>query len=229
VALTQTVLTSPILLILLILLTLVGSSGCASNPVPSRLRVTKEQAVMSGKGAPARVTFHNQAITFGELIAASADTIWILTEQGQLDFYRVSAIESVALGIHDNDAVMVGAWTALGSISTISHGVFLVFTLPIWLASGLSMTVQESRSGNLEYPPWPLVALTPYARFPQGAPFGITAARLTGAARPTPLAPSAPSNPPATPQSTPPPPFWSPVPEPAVRKFPSLDPDAPPQ
>jgi hypothetical protein len=214
------------LLALQTFVTLVGGWGCASNPVPSRLRVTKEQAVMSGKGAPARVTFHNRAIAFGELIAASDDTVWILTEQGQLAFYPVSAIESVALGVHDNHAVIFGVWTALGSVSTISHGAFLIFTLPIWLVTGLSTTVQESRIGNFEYPPWPLVALKPYARFPQGAPLGLTAANLTGA---TQFPPRSPPSTPATPQSTPPPAFLSPVPEPSVRKFPSLDPDAPPQ
>jgi hypothetical protein len=225
-AILQTFLTlQTFLMTLMTFPTLVGSAGCASNPVPSRLRVTKEQAVMSGKGAPARVTFRNRAIAFGELIAASDDTIWILTEQGQLAFYPVSVIESVALGIHDNHAELFGVWTALGSVSTISHGAFLIFTLPIWLVSGLSVTIQESRSGNFEYPPWPLVALKPYARFPQGAPVGLTAANLTGATQFAPHPPSAPSTPP----STPPPPFLSPIPEPSVRKFPSLDPDAPPQ
>jgi hypothetical protein len=200
------------------LIVLVGA--CAMTPIPSDKRVSREQAVTSGKGAYALLTFSDRATIAGELIAATHNSVWILTsEQSVLAVYPVSALESVALGVHDNNARMFGLWTTLGAVSTISHGVLLVFTLPIWLTAGISTTSLESRRGIMEYSPAAFETMNMYARFPQGLPPGIREADLLGAAtgHSRSLSPgvSNPSEPPRPRPAT-------------VPKYPSLQPDSSP-
>jgi hypothetical protein len=72
-------------------------------------------------------------------------------------------------------------WTALGVMSTFSHGVFLVLTAPVWAGVGAYATSVYTRA--------PLVmtlsveALRPYARFPQGIPPGLDRGTLRAASR----------------------------------------------
>jgi len=89
-------------------------------------------------------------------------------------------VASVKVGVHDNRADIAGVWTALGALSTISHGGFLIFTLPIWLGFGITNSVQESKRGVSECPPQPLAVLKAYSRFPQSLPPRVDEDQLLG-------------------------------------------------
>jgi hypothetical protein len=64
------------------------------------------------------------------------------------------------------------AWTALGTLSTASHGFFLIFSAPIWmlggLMSGLSAGIENDAVASNDV----LDALRSRARCPAGLPDG---------------------------------------------------------
>jgi hypothetical protein len=58
----------------------------------------------------------------------------------------------------------------VGSVTTISHGFFLILTLPMWAGTGTIASVGASESNNLIVPLEDVDALFQFARFPQGMP-----------------------------------------------------------
>jgi hypothetical protein len=198
---------------------LVCSYGCATNPIPPQHPVSQEEAISSGKGAYARVEMGTRQLFMGELIAAADRRLWILTDQGTLRIVPFQDVREVTLGVHDNHADVYALWTVLGSLSTISHGAFLVFTLPLWLVSGISSASLESHRGLFECPsdtPSPppismetcLTSTAAFARFPPGLPPGVGVDQLMGrapAVSPKPAPSPAPPAPPSAPIPPPPP------------------------
>ena len=57
-----------------------------------------------------------------------------------------------------------------GSLLTISNGLLLVFTFPLWLIGGTVASVSRSYDPVFTYPGTPLTEFAPYARYPQGLP-----------------------------------------------------------
>ncbi len=114
----------------------------------------------------------------GELIAVEPDTLFLNSEQ-QLIALPKSTVEEVDLqGYHSGYSTYVGS-TILGVLSTISHGLFLVISAPLWILFGTGFASAQSRIPILEYPnkvTWN--ELHTYARFPQGIPEKLTSADL---------------------------------------------------
>jgi len=110
-------------------------------------------------------------LTEGELLAVDAMHLWIRTRSGTITIPRGS-IRAVEVELHPSGAVAAGLWTAGGTISTVSHGFFLVLTGPLWLITGISATSSAAASNDLEVKPRDLSELYQYARFPQGLPAG---------------------------------------------------------
>jgi hypothetical protein len=180
----------------------VAVTSCATDPTPPDRRVSQETAIASGRGAYALVTSPDGRTTDGELIASTNGTLALLTPLGHLVAIPYWNIRSLALGVHDNDFGVFVAWSILGSLSTISHGFFLIYTLPAWIITGVSASSAESGRGlffcqapSKAYEP-PLAACladaAAFARFPQGIPPGVGSAELLGRA-PAPGSPAAPS------------------------------------
>jgi len=193
------------------LLALALACSCATNPTPDDRIVSQEEAISSGKGAYAFVRCDGAAAVAGELIASGNGRLSVLTDHGGLVHVDYARVADLTLGVHDNNFDGIAAWTVLGSLSTISHGFFLIFSLPVWLASGIGAAANESHRGlfvcpaNTRSNP-PVSSMTSclidgaaYARFPQGLPPGVGAAQLLGRA---PVAPAEASRVPAPPAST---------------------------
>jgi hypothetical protein len=189
----------------LLLLTLAGS--CASNPTPTDRRVTQEEAISSGKGAYAFVRYVGRGSVDGELIASRNERVTLLTELGHLVDVPFGEIRELTLGVHDNNLGAMVLWGVTGSVSTISHGAFLIFTLPVWLITSISAGSAESYRGlffcsessrgeraSLE---GCLRVAGAYARFPQGLPPSVGAEQLLGRAPVLAPAPPAVAPPPA--------------------------------
>ena len=129
------------------LLALALACSCATNPTPDDRRVSQEEAISSGKGAYAFVRYDGGASVAGELIASAYGHLYVLTDHGGLVDVAYPRVADLTLGVHDNDFGGIVAWTLLGSLSTISHGFFLLFSLPVWLASGIGAAANESHRG----------------------------------------------------------------------------------
>jgi hypothetical protein len=76
----------------------------------------------------------------------------------------------VTVEVSPSASTALGAWTATGCLSTVSHGYYLVFTGPIWLATGIPASAAESAASKAIANADELSQLYQYARFPQGLP-----------------------------------------------------------
>lgn len=163
----------------LIPLLFVFLSGCASFHAPYGWLSTPERVAEDPYGSwievqnIAPVSKNVESIT-GELIAIDNDTLYVLdVPLSNLRKLPVANIRSARLVRYYANEGGVAALTALGALSTISNGWFLIFTMPGWLVGGSISSVARSYDPVMDYPEVSLREFIPYARFPQGFPKGV--------------------------------------------------------
>ncbi len=153
-------------------------AGCAprAHRVPENWLPTADQAGADAFGAWVRVEAWEDArgAVEGELIAVGSDSIYVIAAVG-LDAIPADKIGRVVLITHDSNTESMVGWATLGTISTLSHGVFLVVSAPLWIVAGTIAAYEANKAGKQEHTPndaWPEVAqaLRPFARFPAGLP-----------------------------------------------------------
>jgi hypothetical protein len=105
----------------------------------------------------------------GELIAA-ADTVYVLTTDS-LVAIATGMITSATLTTYDARLDAMTTWSALGGVSALSHGWFLLLSLPMWVIVGTTTSASVSKEPRVESVD--AAVLRPYARFPQGLPPGL--------------------------------------------------------
>ncbi len=108
----------------------------------------------------------------GELIAVSADSVWLL-RQDQILVIPTAAVKQGKLTAYAAQTGPLGLWTVLGTLSTISNGWLLLITAPMWILGGSISVGNESRAAQGRSPALSWEELAPYARFPQGMPEGV--------------------------------------------------------
>jgi hypothetical protein len=108
----------------------------------------------------------------GELIAVNRDSIWLKDEAAGL-VLPTRAVTSARLVWYRTGATEVGLLTVLGIVSTVSNGVFLVFTAPAWLIIGGVAAAGQSRISREQVIPGDWAEVRKFARFPQGLPAGV--------------------------------------------------------
>jgi hypothetical protein len=106
----------------------------------------------------------------GELIAATPDSVHVLTADSMVAVVTSSMIAGT-LTTYDAQLGTLRLWTALGAVSSLSHGFGFVLTMPIWVIAGTSATASASRAPRVQSTNPTL--LHAYARFPQGIPPGL--------------------------------------------------------
>ena len=162
--------------------------ACGGNPAPSGFAPAPEEAVRDVYGGWIAVTIpvgRRETTLSGELLAARADSLWILPDTGRgAVAVATSAVQSGQLVAYRSDGGKVAALTALGMLSTISNGAFLLLTAPAWLITGLVAGSSEYSAQLRKVPRLAWADLAAYARFPAGLPAGIDLAEI----RPKPAA-----------------------------------------
>jgi hypothetical protein len=113
----------------------------------------------------------------GELIALSSDSIFVANET--FHALALSNIKSARLEAYNSQAGHMGALVGLGTLLTVSNGIGLLFTAPMWILGGGTATIFQSYEPIIEYPEQELDRLQPFARYPQGLPPGIDRSRIT--------------------------------------------------
>jgi hypothetical protein len=176
-----------------LLLATLLTGGCAHSPAPAGWLPPADASGSDAFGGwmVAEVgAGHERRRVEGELIAVEADTIIVLAAGGLESLPRAAILKATVAG-YAIDAGKLGGWTTFGTISTLSHGVILLLSAPVWIITGSIATGKASRAPLLEYHvvrgdesramndasrPWTDLAL--YARFPQGLPAGLDRATL---------------------------------------------------
>jgi len=153
--------------------------GCASNTAPRGWLPTAEGSQQDAYGGWITVEYadsnHPKTVD-GELLAVMPEKILVyaaLAERSHVAEIAISQISYAKLTGWDAESDQFGIWTVGGTISTISHGFYLILTAPIWIISGSIAASSQSHHPQMEYPKKDLKSFSPYARFPQGIPDGL--------------------------------------------------------
>ncbi len=152
--------------------------ACAGNPAPRGWLAAPRVAQRQAYGGWIELRCGASECGRGELIAVDEDRVIVLGPAGT-ESVRTAAVTRATLAAYRTQTGAAAAWGTLGTISTISHGGFLILTVPfMWLPVSIGAAAEESRAALVRFPGerWP--AFRPYARFPQGLPPGLDLAGL---------------------------------------------------
>jgi hypothetical protein len=106
----------------------------------------------------------------GELIAITPDTLHVLTADSLVSL-AIGEVASATLTTYDARSGRIQTWSIVGAVSTLSHGVWLVLSLPTWILVGTTATASASKEPRVQS--LDAALLRPHARFPQGLPPGL--------------------------------------------------------
>jgi len=158
---------------------LVALVGCAgTNPAPPEWSPTAEEAGKWIHGHWVVVTLTNGKSVSGELLAVGEagkpgqELVFVGSEDR---VYAVRAIDIRGVQIVEYEPRTAGtgtAWVTVGTLSTISHGLAAVLTIPGWLLLGGIPVRIDSRMGVSDA--YVLDGrVSKFARFPQGMPAAL--------------------------------------------------------
>lgn len=112
----------------------------------------------------------------GELIFADNKKIIVRSfdKPNTINPYALKDVISYKLYYAKNDQEDYSAWTVLNNLSTISHGFFLILTLPINAIVGGHVNTSKDAEFRYSEKELPMDQLYKFARFPKRLPAGIT-------------------------------------------------------
>ena len=143
-------------------------ADCATTDAPSHWLSDPDQVATDVRGGWIDIKSLEGHIT-GELIAVTKDTVF--AADSVLHAVVSGNIASARLVTYD--ASNMGDYVFLGTLSTISNGLFLFVTAPMWIIGGSIAAVSRSYDPVIDYPSKPLTDFAPFARYPQGMPPGL--------------------------------------------------------
>ena len=167
--------------VLSLLIFIIG--GCAHSYAPNRWLPDTDQIQTEAYGGWLTIDYEPQndkTIEIrGEYLTSDTSNVYVLYDS--LYIVPKLKITDAVLEIDDKNTSEYDGWTILGTASTLSHGWFLGFTFPMWLATGISASSGESfRDRYSEDHPdesyW--IQIIKYSRFPQGLPDNINLKNL---------------------------------------------------
>ena len=155
--------------------------GCATSYAPDNWLPNTDQIQKEAYGGwltlyisdySGTENYGTPAITSGEFISSDSNNVYLLTVDNLLTINK-SEIQEAILELDDKNTGEYAIWTTLGTLSTLSHGMFLTVSAPLWIIVGSSAASGESlRDRYVEELPaaiyWDKVQK--FARFPQGIP-----------------------------------------------------------
>ncbi len=157
--------------------------GCAHSYAPQKWLPDTDQIQTEAYGGWLTIDYepgNDETIVIrGEYITSDTLNVYILYDS--LYIIPKGKITDAILEIDDKNTSEYSGWTVLGTVSTLSHGWFLGFTFPIWLATGISASSGESfrdrySEGDPDEAYWNQILK--YSRFPQGKPENVNLREL---------------------------------------------------
>jgi len=150
--------------------------ACAGNTAPAGFLVPPRLAQTEAYGGWVEMLVTGGARVDGELIAVTADSVWVLGTASVV--VPVANVRQGKLTTVESQVGNVAGATGLGVVSTISNGILLVFTMPLWIIVGTAAGSSQSYAPERRVPPLHWAELNGFARFPQGLPDGVSLASL---------------------------------------------------
>jgi hypothetical protein len=159
------------------MLTLLAMGGCATTGAPEDWLSPAAQAPGDPYGAWVTVEFvkpHEDDSLLGEFIAVDGDSLYVLNPYcppgDPVRAVPLGTVKKARIAHFDPETGKAIGWVTAGSISTLSHGLGAVITLPLWIIVGSAVAGGHSRTPLENYPDLSWDELKMYARFPQGPP-----------------------------------------------------------
>ena len=153
-------------------LTLVaGMAACAQNPAPIGWLSPAVAAQKDPYGAWIVVTTSDTSGESGEFLAVDKDSVFVLSLDSIVRAVPRASVREAKVAFYQAQLGSVILWSVLGTLSTVSNGVLLVFTAPTWIIGGTVASASESHAPirTVARPEdWETVRM--YARFPMGMP-----------------------------------------------------------
>ena len=155
------------------------AGGCASVPLSRRDQglgkvdtASLDEVPICGHEVAVEVTGEGGGprTIEGELLAATQEGLALATERG-VEAVPAGSVRSVEVRVLPSHSGAMAAWTVAGTLSSISHGVLLVVSAPVWLIAGIGSAAGAEGRG-VETSAFDAGLLSQYARFPQGMPPG---------------------------------------------------------
>jgi len=153
---------------------LIFVAGCATTHAPNVWLSNPDQLQNEAFGGWIQVQYSNvpsvKKKESGELIAVSYDSLYVL-DRFNLVAVASADVTKARLVTYDAHTGELSGWVLLGTLSTLSHGWYLVLTAPLlWGLAGSIAASSRSHDPIIDYPRHSFDAFRPYARFPQGLP-----------------------------------------------------------
>jgi hypothetical protein len=150
---------------------------CATSHAPNDWLDQPNDVPKSCYGGWIETELINSKSVMGELIAISKDSMFIA--DSVFRSIPLSQIIRAKLIFYDSNYSQMVTWTFLGTLSTLSHGIGLIITAPLWLLVGSTITSERSWEPVIQYPNDTWENISFYARFPQGLPSSVDRKRIT--------------------------------------------------
>ena len=140
-------------------------TNCATTNVPPHWLSDPDQVASDVRGGWINIKSQRGAIS-GELIAVTKDTVFAADSV----FHAIALKDVLSARLVTYDAQDLGVYVFLGTVSTLSHGLFLVLTAPMWIIGGSFAAASRSYDPIIDYPDKSPQDFKPFARYPEGLP-----------------------------------------------------------
>jgi hypothetical protein len=147
--------------------------GCATTNAPTNWLDDVEHAAAGSYGGWIDVRTATSRIS-GELIAINGDTVFVVRDS----LMQIMSADVIRVRLVYYDASTLAGQVILGTLSTVSNGLFLIFTAPMWLIGGPLAAGARTYEPVLDYPEHSLPDFRPYARYPVSIPPGMDRSRI---------------------------------------------------
>ncbi len=149
--------------------------GCASTTAPPKWLSLPQETQRLAYGGWISINYQNNRLpseVHGELIAVHPDSVFVLVPNNLLGIPTAQIAKAKLTAFAANTAPLA-LWSILGTLSTLSHGVGLIISAPVWIISGTAATSAQSYTPQLSFPKKSWNEFRPFARFPNGLPPGF--------------------------------------------------------
>jgi hypothetical protein len=154
------------------------AAGCAAARAPEAYRQQATEIDHTARGGWILLEGgdkHHRILAKGELIAVGTDSVFVIGDSGWVGV-AIADVEGGRFEAYHPALGGLVAWTVLGTVSSISHGLGGAVSVPVWIVVGSIATASASGSGLRSVPNDPGESwseIGKFARFPQGLPPGL--------------------------------------------------------
>ena len=150
------------------------AAGCTRNPAPNAWLPTPRKVPEDVYGAWIGLRLSGDQELIGEFLAQAHDSVFVLTDDGAVRAVDTARVTSARIAWFDSQwASTTAVWGGLGTLSSISHGVGLVLSMPIWLIATGASSSSDSRAPMVDPMKTGWEEARMYARYPAGLPPGL--------------------------------------------------------